>query len=115
METKALFQNCLIPENVEALNPTRINDLLFPRLSFRAKEADKKLKAYNTFLSRALGPLITIWDMLIAIEAQAQHAAMELPAFYINNELIPTKDIQEKLVYSIKLLAACNAITLQKR
>ena len=115
METKTLFQNCLVPENVEALNPTRINDLLFPRLSFRAKEADKKLKVYNTFLSRAIGPLVSIWDMFIAIEAQCQKNSTEIPAFIINNKVITTKDMQEKLVYSIKLLSACNAIMLQKR
>ena len=69
-ETKSLFQQCLIPDNVERLNPVRINELLYPRLNFRAKEMDKKLKSFNTFFTRSLGPLVTLLDYLIKIEAQ---------------------------------------------
>ena len=44
-EIKELFQQCLIPNNVEALNPIRINELLYPRLPFKSKEIDKKIES----------------------------------------------------------------------
>ena len=36
--TKTYFQKCLVLSNVEGLNPVRINEMVYPRLSFKAKE-----------------------------------------------------------------------------
>ena len=114
-EIKELFQQCLIPNNVEALNPIRINELLYPRLTFKSKEIDKKLKAYNTFVTRALGPLITLLDIHINVEAQAKQWGIEVPSFTIADKTVSVKDMREHLVHSIKLLSAMNSITIQKR
>ena len=114
-ETKELFKNCLIPGNVEGLNPTRINELLYARLPYKAKEIDKKLKATNTFLTRGLGPLMALLDTFIKIEANCRKHKFEIPNFECEGKTVNLREMREQLVNGIKLLSAANAINLQKR
>ena len=114
-DTKGYFQKCLVPSNVEGLNPVQINEMVYPRLSFKAKDSDKKLKSFNTFFTRAAAPLTTILDYLIKIEAKAKQNDQMVPSFEVENKTVTMSDIRCLLVDSLHLICAANAITLQKR
>ena len=73
------------------------------------------MKAYNTFVTRALGPLITLLDIYINVEAQAKQWGIEVPSFTIADKTVSVKDMREHLVHSIKILSAMNSIMIQKR
>ena len=68
-EIKSAFQACKIPTNSVALGPIKINDIIYNRLPFRAKENDKKLRNSASYMKRAMGPLTFIWDTLIKAQA----------------------------------------------
>ena len=114
-ELKEQFQSCLIPGNVQALEPVRINEILYPRLNFKAKDVDRRLKSMNTFLTRSIGPLVSMWDLFIKAEAYAQKLGTDLPFINIGTCQVNLKSLREKLVNAIRLLSSANAITLQKR
>ena len=57
-EIKLLFRDCLLPENVEGLQPVRNNEILYQNLPFNAKLNDQKLRGINTYITRSLGPLV---------------------------------------------------------
>ena len=66
---KELFNETLVPNNVSGLLPVRINKALYQRLPFKGKVNDQKLWGINTFLTRGLGPILSVLDTLLAMEA----------------------------------------------
>ena len=66
---KELFADTLVPNNVSGLLPVRINEALYQRLPFKGKLNDQKLRGINTFFTRGLGPILSVLDVLLVMEA----------------------------------------------
>ena len=47
---KEFFKQCMVPINVDGLNPVRINEILYAKLTFEEKLNDQKLHGINSFL-----------------------------------------------------------------
>ena len=65
---KTMFETTLVPENVTGLNPVRINEVLYERLSFRVKLSDQRMRGISSFITRGLGSLISILDSVLKFE-----------------------------------------------
>ena len=63
-EVKELFSQCLCPENIEGLKPVRINESFYKIIPPRAKIADQKIRGINQFITRAMGPLVKVFETL---------------------------------------------------
>ena len=66
---KEMFQNALIPDNIEGLLPVCINEILYQRLPFRAKLNDQRLCSINTYFTRGVGPLVSVLDLIVRFES----------------------------------------------
>ena len=67
-QIKELFHECLTLENVEGLQQVHINEILHQTLPFKAKPKDQKLRGINTFVTRGVGPLISVLNTLVLAE-----------------------------------------------
>ena len=63
-----MFKSTLIPENVPGLNPVRINEILYQKLSYRVKINDQMLRGINTYITRGLGPFVSVLDRILQFE-----------------------------------------------
>ena len=68
-DIKMAFDQCKIPINVKSLGPIRINDIIYQRLPFKAKESDRQARNLASYYTRAMGPLTFIWDCFIKAQA----------------------------------------------
>ena len=50
-KVKELFQNCMLPSNVEGLQPVKINSIVYDKLNPSYKINDQRLRGINTFLA----------------------------------------------------------------
>ena len=53
---KEMFQEALLPDNVEGLLPVWINDILYQHLPFKAKENDQRLHRYQYIFCEGTSP-----------------------------------------------------------
>ena len=67
-KNKEMFQNALIPDNIEGLLPVHINEILYQRLPFRGKLNDQRLRGINTYFTRGVGPLVSALDMIVRFQ-----------------------------------------------
>ena len=67
---KEMFNETLVPENVEGLLPVRINEILYQRLPFKAKVNDQRLRGMNTYFARGLAPLVAVLDHIVQLESE---------------------------------------------
>ena len=121
---KELFKDCMIPINVDGLNPVKINSLVYDKLNVTQKVNDQKLRGINTFLTRGLGPLVAVWDTLLKWESglQTQSALSErVPQLSVSGQVITYgelkidfHDLRKKLDGGIHLLSACNSVLLKR-
>ena len=114
-DLKVAFQDCKIPSNVSSLGPIKINDIIYNRLSPRAKEYDRKLRNTASYIKRAMGPLSYIWDSLIKAQTYNSKRNLNPPGIKTNDKVIPLKDLMAAIAHAIKLLCLSNSLNLQSR
>ena len=114
-EIKLAFEQCKIPVNVKSLGPIRINDIIYQRIPFKAKELDRQSKNQSAYYTRAMGPLTFIWDCFIKSQAWAIKNKRELPKINMQDKTISIRELTACLSSSIKLLCYHHALNLQRR
>ena len=117
---KELFKQCMLPENVEGLKPVRINDLLYEKLSFHYKVNDQHLHGINTYFTRGLGPLISVWDQILKWETalssdKQKKVTVALNTLQFNELSLDLSAIRKLVDKGLHLLCAGNSIVLLKR
>ena len=114
-EIKLAFEQCKIPVNVKSLGPIRINDIIYQRIPFKAKELDRQSKNQLTYYTHAMGPLTFIWDCFIKCQAWAIKNKQDLPKFTMQGQTVSIRELTACLSSSIKLLCYHHALNLQRR
>ena len=114
-EIKLAFEQCKIPVNVKSLGPIRINDIIYQRIPFKAKELDRQSKNQSTYYTHAMGPLTFIWDCFIKCQAWAIKNKQDLPKFTMQGQTVSIRELTACLSSSIKLLCYHHALNLQRR
>ena len=114
-DIKFAFEQCRIPANVKSLAQIKINEVIYQRLPFRAKEQDRQARNRASYYTRPLGPLSFIWDTFIKAEAFAIKNKNNPPALKIENEVIPLRSLIACLSASVKLLCYNIALQLNRR
>ena len=66
------------PENVQGLQPVKINELLYQRLLFKAKVNDQKLRGMNSYFLHGVRPLVSLLDCLLHFEAHTSTEGNQL-------------------------------------
>ena len=112
---KTAFEQCKIPSNVIALGSIPINDIIYQRLPFKAKESDKQARSQANYYTQAMGPLAHIWDCFIKAEAWALKTKSAPPALRLQPGMIPLRDLIACLSASMKLLCLNVSINLHQR
>ena len=115
IEIKQAFEQCKIPVNVRSLGPIRINDIIYQRIPFKAKELDRQSKNQSAYYTRAMGPLTFIWDCFIKSQAWAIKNKCDLPKITMQDKTISIRELTACLSASIKLLCYHHALNLQRR
>ena len=67
---KEQFQKCMLPSNVDGLQPAKINEFVYDKLPSNYKFNDQRLRGINTFFARGLGPIVHVWDKILKWEAK---------------------------------------------
>ena len=67
-KVKELFKNCMLPSDVEGLQPMKINSIVYDKLNPSYKINDQWLRGINTFLAQGLGLIVSIWDTILSWE-----------------------------------------------
>ena len=114
-EIKLAFEQYKIPVNVKSLGPIRINDIIYQRIPFKAKELDRQSKNQSTYYTRAMGPLTFIWDCFIKCQAWAIKNKQDLPKIIMQGQTVNIRELTACLSSSIKLLCYHHALNLQRR
>ena len=119
-QVKSMFKECLCPSNVEGLKPVKINELLYKALPSRAKISDQKLKGLNTFISRAMGPVVQVFEQLCTLEAELKsqsvsNSSKEDQSMSVGKINLPVSQMRKQIGCSLKLSCAAHAIILQRR
>ena len=111
----------LKPDNIEGLDPVRINEILYRKLPFKARVNDQRLRGMNTYFTRGIGPLIAILDKLIDFEGSLKSSddkvvnRCSMSEIEIMNSVVDITGVLRLLHKSIQILSIGNAICLQKR
>ena len=114
-DIKLAFEQCKIPNNVRCLAPIRINDIIYQRLPFKAKELDRQAKNQSAYYTRAMRPLAFIWQCFVKAEAWAIKNKRDPPMLKMQGENITIRNLTACLSASMKLLCFHRALNLQKR
>ena len=114
-DIKLAFEQCKIPNNVKSLAPIRINDIIYQRLPFKAKEQDRQAKNLSAYYTRAMEPLTFIWQCFVKAEPWAIKNKCDPPMLRMQGENITIRQLTACLSASMKLLCFHHASNLQKR
>ena len=118
-KVKELFKECMLPCNVDGLKPVKINNLVYEKLKLNHKVNDQRLRGINSFLTRGLGPLISIWDKILKWEAKLRDKDVSIKStsgiMEIDGLSLDVSQIRKQFDRSIKLLCAGNCVVLDKR
>ena len=118
-KVKELFKDCLLPENVQGLQPVRINQLLYNKLPFSFRVNDQRLCGMNTYICWGLGPIVGVWDSLLEIETMTSCAetkvSIDKGTLSCGDKTFNIKDLHKDLHKGLRLLCASNAVLLDKR
>ena len=107
-----MFSQCLCPENIEGLKPVRINESFYKIIPPRAKIADQKIRGINQFITRAIGPLVKVFETLRKIEGE--HTSLDSPNVKLSESSeVNIKQMRIWMGQSLKLLSFSNSILLQ--
>ena len=83
-EIKQAFDRCKVPANIFSLAPVLINEVIYNRLPNKAKDSDKRMKAQNSYCTRAMGPLAAIWDTFVKAEAYCLKQKLSPPCLKLS-------------------------------
>ena len=122
-KVKELFKQCMLPTNVPGLNPVRINDLLYEKLSFNYCLNDQKLRGINTFFAHGLGPLVPVWDQILKWESallnrekyKDKNVKVSFSTLQSDDSSIDFTAIRRSMHKGLRLLASGHSIVLEKR
>ena len=120
-KVKELFKNCMLPSNVEGLQPVKINAIVYDKLNANYKVNDQRLRGLNTFITWGLRPIIGIWNNILAWETALNNSGSEnvklsqcMGIIQTDNLKLDPVDICRQLDKAIRLLSACNALILDR-
>ena len=115
---KDMFKNAMLPENVEGLLPTKINDVVYQRLPFKAKINDQKLRGINTYFSRGIGPLINVLDNLLQAESlinkEQVKVSLKNEGLFLDDWKLDVKGLRSWLAEAVKILSIGSCVVIQK-
>ena len=119
-KVKELFRQCMLPINVDGLQPVKINSIVYEKLNASFKVNDQCLRGINTFLTRGLGPIVSIWDNILKWETamsteMSAKISGSLGVIQMGNLSLDFTDIRRQLDRSLKLLCSANGIILDRR
>ena len=124
------------PENVQGLQPGRINELLYQRLPFKAKVNDQKLRGMNSYFLRGVGLLVSLLDCLLHFEAntgllvslldcllhfeantstEGNELKLEDKKIWLNDCSLDIPNMRKAIHNCVHILSLGNAVCLQKR
>ena len=116
---KDMFKSALLPENVEGLQPVKINEVLYQRLPFRAKLNDQKLHGINTYFSRGIGLTLCVLDVLMKLECilggdKSPKVDIENGCLKFDDWSLDVWQILTWLGEAIKILSVGNSVVISK-
>ena len=111
-DVREMFKSCLCPENVDGLQPVKINESVYKILPTRAKVADQKIRGITTFITRSLGPLLPIFENLCKIEGECSRDPSNIK---IGNSSYNIRQWRTHMGNSIHLSCYSLAILTQRR
>ena len=114
-QNKQAFELCKIPQNIHSLGPVRINDIIYNRLAYKAKQNDRKMRNSASYLKRVMGPLSFLRDSLIKAQAYNIKNKMNPPALKTTDGIISLKELTTAVSSAVRLLCMSNAFNLQLR
>ena len=117
---KEMFKSALLPENVEGLQPVRINEVLYQRLPFKAKLNDQKLRGINTYFSRGIAPGLCALDVLMKLECilgsdKSPCVKIEKGCIKLDDWTLDVRQIRTWLGDAVKILSVGNSVVISKR
>ena len=118
-KVKAMFKECMLPVNVDGLNPVRINSLVYDKLSVYHKVNDQKLRGINTFFARGLGPIVSIWDNLLKWESalkidKPSQLSLTGETLKFNDLTLDISGVRRQIDRAIRLFSAGHSILLDR-
>ena len=118
-KVKELFKVCLLPENVQGLQPVCINQLLYDKLPFSFKVNDQRLRGMNTYICGGLGLIVGVWDALLEIETMISSAeskvSIDKGILLCGDKKFDIKELHKDLHKGLRLLCTSNSVLLDKR
>ena len=117
---KDSFKCSLLPDNVEGLQPVKINEVLYMRLPFSVKLNDQRLRGINSFFARGLGPIVSVMDSLIKLETSLPETKnvsvqQEARSLTLDKTVYDIQHLRRLLATGVKLLCFGHSACLQKR
>ena len=115
---KEMFQNALIPDNIEGLLQVHINEILYKHLPFRARLNDQHLWGINTYFTRGIGPLVSVLDMVVRFESvlsgKKNSVQVDGSLITMNEVRFDITQVRELLSQAVKILSTGNSVVLHK-
>ena len=117
---KDMFKECMLPSNVEGLQPVRINAIVYNRLSSEMKQNDQKMRGLNTFLARGLGPIMNVWNNMLKWEASLSEQSnldikVSMGVIESGDLSLDITEVRRQLDRSIRLLATAHSVLIDRR
>ena len=125
-----MFKTTLVPENIAGLGSVKINQVLYQQLPYRVKLNDQRLRGINSFVTRGLGPVVSVLDLLLKLEKMLMNKAhchieegkiivnrdsMDLRTTTTENVIFDVKKVRLLIDQGVRALTICNSVCLQKR
>ena len=116
---KEMFRSALLPENVEGLQPVKINEVLYQRFPFKAKLNDQKLRGINTYFSCGIAPGLCALDVLMKLECilsseKLPCVKLEKGCIKLDDWTLDVRQIRTWLGDAMKILSVVNSIVISK-
>ena len=119
---KGMFKEIVIPDNIEGINPVKINEVLYQSIPFHAKVEDQCLRGINTYLQKGVGILTFLLDRFIEIEGtlctdnptKPNIVALQDGKIKIDDTEYDFHQLRSLLHQATHLLATCNSVCLLK-
>ena len=115
---KELFNDTLMPKNVEGLTPVKINEALYQQLSFRAKLNDQRLQGINTYFTRGIGPILLVLEQILMMEVQLvsrKSVTSQDGKLLYDKMVVDLTELRCTLSSGLRILSCGPVVTLQTR
>ena len=118
-KVKEMFKQCILPSNVEGLQPVKINSIVYEKLKGNFRVNDQRLRGLNTFLVRGLGLVVCVWDKILKWETALCNKGNisvkgSLGVLQLDNISLDLTDIRRQLDREIRLLATCHSVLFDR-